>query len=69
MEQTTNTNRELPRQILKKHGFRSYKYQLHHHLYDDDFLRRFWERWLGLFHLGLLEGEGLCHASYKSVQI
>lgn len=31
---------ESARQILKKHGFRSFKYQLHQHLYEDDRDRR-----------------------------
>jgi hypothetical protein len=40
LEKETNVNRESARLILKKHGFRSYKYQIHHHLYENDFNRR-----------------------------
>lgn len=36
LEQVTNVNRESARQILKKHGFKSYRYQVHHHLYEND---------------------------------
>jgi hypothetical protein len=31
---------ESSRKILKKHGFRSFKYQLHQHLYEEDGARR-----------------------------
>lgn len=33
-------SRESVRQILKKHNYRSYKYNLHQHLYDGDAVRR-----------------------------
>lgn len=35
-----NTSRESARKILRKHGFKCFKYQIHHHLYDNDFTRR-----------------------------
>jgi len=35
-----NTSRESARKILKKHGFKCFKYQIHHHLYVNDFERR-----------------------------
>lgn len=31
---------ESARKILKKHGYKSFKYQLHQHLYEGDFVRR-----------------------------
>lgn len=35
-----NICHESARKILKKHGFKSFKYQIHHHLYENDFQRR-----------------------------
>lgn len=35
-----NISRESARIILKKHGFKSFKYQIHHHIYENDFQRR-----------------------------
>lgn len=35
-----NTSRESARKILKKHGFKSFKFQIRHHLYENDFVRR-----------------------------
>lgn len=38
--QELDTSRETVRRILKKHNYRSFKYNLHQHLYDTDEARR-----------------------------
>lgn len=40
LEEVANVKRESARKILKKHKFKSYRYQIHHHLYENDFPRR-----------------------------
>lgn len=40
IEEQTGVNRETARRVLKKYKFRSYKYQIHQHLYEGDFQRR-----------------------------
>lgn len=40
IEVLTGVNRESARQILKKHGYKSFKYQIHQHLGVNDFNRR-----------------------------
>lgn len=38
--QELNIGKESARKILKKHGYKSFKYQLHQHLYETDYNRR-----------------------------
>lgn len=40
IEHECNISRSSAWRILKKHGFKSYKYQIHQELYEDDFNRR-----------------------------
>lgn len=40
METNTNVSRESARRILHKHKYRCFKYTLHQHLYENDFVRR-----------------------------
>lgn len=40
IEDQIGVNRESARRILKKHKFKSYRYQIHQYLYENDFQRR-----------------------------
>lgn len=40
IENDIGVGRESARKILKKHGYKSFKYQIHHYLYEGDFIRR-----------------------------
>lgn len=40
LEQQVNVSRESSRRILKKYKYRSFKYNLHQHLYENDYQRR-----------------------------
>ncbi|KAJ8955746.1 hypothetical protein NQ318_008618 [Aromia moschata] len=40
IEQQCNVSKESARRILKKHGYKPYKYHLCNHIYENDFQRR-----------------------------